>query len=387
VLPSLNGGGAERAAVLILNALDPAAWDRSMYLFCREGPYLDAIDPAIDLASGDRDRRNTHHTAAIESGRIMRRHEGRLPRWTALRRYLRRTKPRLVVSFLSYFSVLSAVRAAGIGARIVFNQQTPMSAFLADADYHWRRPWRRRAFSLVTRAGYALADAIVTTSAGVADDLVTEFHVARERIRIVHNPVDLDAITAASEEVLEPADEHTWSRPVIVAAGRLADAKNYSLLLDAFALLIRHRPARLVVLGEGEREAALREQVARLGLGDMVSFRGFQRNPWKYIARADVFALSSRYEGFGNVLVEAMACGTPVVATSSPGTREIVTDGRDGLLVELHEADWFAAALERMLDDAAGRRRMAMEARRTAQRFALPAIAEAYGRVFREVMA
>src|SRR5206468_2155724 len=124
---------------------------------------------------------------------------------------------------------------------------------------------------------------------------------------------------------------------------------NYPLLLEAFALLVRRYPARLVILGEGERDRALRDLAVRLRLGESVSFRGFQRNPWKYIARADVFALSSRYEGFGNVLVEAMACGTPVVATTSPGTREIVTDGCDGILVERHDAADFAATLERLL--------------------------------------
>jgi len=122
-----------------------------------------------------------------------------------------------------------------------------------------------------------------------------------------------------------------------VAAGRLADAKNYPLLIDALAELRRTVPARLFILGEGEGEAVVRGQIARLGLDADVVLCGFQRNPWKYIARADVFALSSRYEGFGNVLVEAMACGVPVVATSSPGTCEIVGDGIDGLLVEHHE--------------------------------------------------
>jgi len=384
VLPSLNGGGAERAAVQILNALDPVVWDRSMYLFCRDGRYLDAVDSSVHLAGGDGE--SLASKGDVEGGHS-RGAAGRIRRWAALRRYLRQTQPQLVVAFLSYFSILSAVRASGIAARVVFNQQTPMSSFLSDADYKWRRPWRRRLFSLAARIGYRLADAIVTTSAGVADDIVTRCHVARERITVLHNPVDLDAIAAAAAEPLEPPDERAWTHPAIVAAGRLADAKNYPLLLDAFALLIRDRPARLIVLGEGEREGALRDRAARLRLGDAVWFRGFQRNPWKYMARADVFALSSRYEGFGNVLVEAMACGTPVVATASPGTREIVTDGSDGLLVDCHQAGAFAAALGRLLQDGAARQRMSVEARRTAQRFALPAVANAYGRVFREVLA
>jgi glycosyltransferase involved in cell wall biosynthesis len=367
VLPSLNGGGAERAAVHILNALDPEAWDRSMYLFRREGPYLDEVDSSIELAAGDG--------------------ESRIGRWLALRRFLRRVRPQLVVSFLSYFSVLTAARAARVGARVVFNQQTPMSAFLSDADYHWRLPWHRRAFSLAARLGYKGADAIVSTSMGVAEDLVSQFGVARNRITVVHNPTDLEAIAAAIREPLEPSQQRQLAHPLIVAAGRLADAKNYPLLLEALAVLRRSVPAQLLILGEGERESALRGQVARLGLGDAVVFCGFQRNPWKFIACADVFALSSRYEGFGNVLIEAMACGVPVVATTSPGTREIVNNGVDGLLVDAHEPATLAAALQRILVDHALRQRMSQEARRSAQKFALPAIATAYGRVFSEVIA
>jgi glycosyltransferase involved in cell wall biosynthesis len=333
----------------------------------REGPYLNELQPSIELVAGP-------------GG-------SRLRRWWHLRRYLRASRPQLVVSFLSYFSVLAAVRGAGIGARVVFNQQTPMSAFLDDADYQWRGPWHRRAFTVVTRIGYRLADAIVTTSAGVADDLVKAFGVSRRRIQVVHNPVDLAAIAAAAAEPLDPVHERAWSRPVIVAAGRLADAKNYPLLLDALAMLRRTVPARLFVLGEGEREAALREQIGRLGLGDAVVLCGFQRNPWKYIARADVFALTSRYEGFGNVLVEAMACGVPVVATSSPGTREIVGVEHDGLLVDRHEPEAMAAALERVLTDHALRQRLAAGARASAARFTLPTIAAAYDGLLRQVLA
>ena len=125
----------------------------------------------------------------------------------------------------------------------------------------------------------------------------------------------------------------------------------------------------------------MRQQTHALGLDDAVVFCGFQRNPWKYIARADVFALSSRYEGFGNVLVEAMACGVPVVATASPGTREIVSVGTDGLLVDRHEPHALAAAITRVLSDSVLRQRLSEGARNSAQRFALPTIAAAYDRV------
>jgi glycosyltransferase involved in cell wall biosynthesis len=358
VLPSLNGGGAERAAVHILNALDARQWERSMYVFAREGRYLADLDPSIALASGTPG--------------------SRLDRWLQLQRHLRRTRPHVVMSFLSYFSVLTATRAAGVGARVVFNQQTPISAFLSDADYAWRHPWHRRLFSIVTRCAYRLADAIVATSSGVADDLVRAFGVVRDRIRVIHNPVDLDAIAHAVAEPLPASAPRPHGQFTIVAAGRLADAKNYPLMLDAFAVVRRTIDAHLIILGEGEREADLRDRIARLGLGDAVSLCGFQANPWTFISRADVFVLTSRYEGFGNVIVEAMACGVPVVATSSPGTREIVTDGVDGVLVERHDADAVATALARVLRDAGERRRMSDAARATARRFALPIIAAAY---------
>jgi glycosyltransferase involved in cell wall biosynthesis len=225
VLPSLTGGGAERVAVDIINALDPSQWDRAMYLFAREGPYLDSLDGSIRVASSSS--------------------SSRVGRWLALRRYLRAERPQLIVSFLSYFSTLSAARAARIGARVVFNQGTPTTAFLADRDYAWRRRWRRRAFSLATRIGYGLADAIVTTSRGVAEDLISSFGVSRERIRVVHNPVDIVAIQSVAQEALEPVHERLWSHPAIVAAGRLADAKNYPLLIDALLVLRRTVPARL----------------------------------------------------------------------------------------------------------------------------------------------
>ena len=362
VLPSLAGGGAERAAVHILNALDGRQWDRSMYLFDRVGPYLDDVSPDIRLSAG------TDHS--------------RVGRWQALRRFIRDTKPEIVVSFLSYFSVLSAARAARVGARVVFNQQTPMSAFLQDDDYPWRGRWHRRVFSMVTRAGYAAADLVVTTSRGVASDLQTAFGVSADHVRVIPNPVDIEAVVQAAAEPLDAAFAAQWTAPVIVAAGRLAEAKNYPLLLDAVALLRQRVPARLFILGQGELEGVMRARIAERGLNEAVVLCGFQKNPWKFIAKADVFALSSHYEGFGNVLVEAMACGVPVVATASAGTRDIVRDGVDGLLVERHDAALVADALASVLGDASLREALANEARDGARRFSLPTVAAQYDEVF-----
>ena len=172
-----------------------------------------------------------------------------------------------------------------------------------------------------------------------------------------------------------------------MAAGRLAEAKNYPLLIDAFALLRERMPASLFILGKGDEESALRRMIQGRGLADVVHLCGFQTNPWKYIARADVFALTSRYEGFGNVVVEAMACGVPIVATSSPGTRDIVSPGVDGLLVERHEPAAVADALARVLTDGDLRTRMIETARRKVERYRIESVTLTYDRVLTEALA
>jgi glycosyltransferase involved in cell wall biosynthesis len=367
VLPSLHGGGAERAAVQILNHLPADRWQRAMFLCEKSGPYLDDLDPAIELTIADG--------------------KGRRAQWLSLRRYVQRTRPQIVVSFLSYFSVLTAVRAAATGARVVFNQQTPMTAFLSDGDYPWRRGWRRRVFNAATTIGYAAADRIITTSQGVADDLVEAFSVRRDKISVIPNPVDLDAVRAAAGEDIAPEHAAKWARPVIVAAGRLAEAKNYPLLIDAMKLLRERVDARLFILGSGEQEASIRARIAERGLDNAVILCGFQKNPWKYIARADLFALSSHYEGFGNVLIEAMANGVPVVATASAGTRDIVKHNVDGVLVETHGAVTFADALAGVLMNTATRQRLSEHATRGADRFALPKVAQVYHDTFAGALA
>jgi glycosyltransferase involved in cell wall biosynthesis len=205
-------------------------------------------------------------------------------------------------------------------------------------------------------------------------------------VHVVPNPVDVASVASAAREPLDEATAGRWSRPVIVAAGRLADAKNYPLLIGAFAILRERIPASLFILGQGDQEPALRALIQAHRLDESVHLCGFRTNPWKYIARADVFALTSRYEGFGNVLVEAMACGVPVVATSSPGTRDIVSSGADGLLVD-HEPAAVASALAQVLTDGALRQRMAEAARRHAERFRTESIAVAYDRVLSETVA
>lgn len=363
VLPSLNGGGAERAALKTVNALDAARFERAVYLFRREGRYLDDVAPDVMLLAATND--------------------DRWSRVVELSRYLRTARPDVVVCFLSYFSVFVAAMLSGRWPRLIVNQQTPVSAFLNDRDYAWRKPLRRRFFRGVVRMTYPRVAAVVATSPGVAADLIGQYGVSADRIVVIPNPVDLAEIAAASREPVDglPRDGH----PVIVAAGRLAEAKNYPLLIESLRLLRARMPFTAVVLGEGELEPSIRRAIVDAGLEDDVHLCGFQRNPWKYMARADVFALTSHYEGFGNVIVEAMACGAPVVATASAGTTEIIDSGRTGVIVDRHLPEPFARALGDVLSDPVRRTAISNAARAAAEQYAIGRVVEQYESLFERV--
>ena len=363
VIPTLTSGGAERVAVTVLSALDAARYERTLYVFSRaDGVYFDHIGSGVRVV------------VATQQSWFRRLFE--------LAAFLRSSRPDIVMPFLSYFITALAVMFSGTAAKLVFNQGTPTTAFLEDPDFSWRAPLRRGMFAVLTRLFYARADAVVVTSRGVGDDLVANYGVAPDRIRVLHNPVDLDAIAAMVKD--DPGVSR--SGPVIVAAGRLAGVKNYPLLLAAIARLAGSLNVQAWILGEGAERAALEDTARREGIADRVTFFGFQQNPFQYIARADAFVLTSSYEGFGNVLIEAMACGTPVVATRSPGTEEIIGSGDNGLLVA-HQPEAVASAIAAVLGDPALRGRLVSRARVTVKLYALPIVAQRYDQLFQELAA
>jgi glycosyltransferase involved in cell wall biosynthesis len=195
-----------------------------------------------------------------------------------------------------------------------------------------------------------MADGAVAISKGVGDDLVAKAGVDPRTLAVIYNPVDVEAVGREAEH--DPG--HPWLNdavPVVLGVGRLTYQKDFATLLKAFAHLRQTRPARLIILGEGEDRASLTQLAARLGISEDVDFPGYKTNRLGYIARAKVFALSSRWEGFGNVLVEALACGVPVVSTDCPsGPREILDAGAFGALVPVGDDRAMATALADALD-------------------------------------
>jgi len=198
---------------------------------------------------------------------------------------------------------------------------------------------------------YRRPDVIVAVSHGVADSLVKRLGIARENIKVVYNPVVDEGIQEKSTEDVD----HSWflpgAPPVILGVGRLIKQKDFRTLIEAFSLLRKRRQVRLMILGEGGEREALHQLIEQLDLSNDVQMPGFVANPFKYMRRAKMFVLSSVFEGLGNVLIEAMACGTPVISTDCPsGPAEILQGGRWGRLVDVGDVSGMAQAITAVLE-------------------------------------
>jgi glycosyltransferase involved in cell wall biosynthesis len=260
--------------------------------------------------------------------------------------YLRTRRPAAVLASQTHvnFVAISARAMARIPTRLVVSEHVAMDAVARNAGR------KERWFPLGARLLYRKADVVVVVSHATADRLAAATGLPRSMARVIYNPVVTPDLLAQAEIDLD----HPWftrdGPPVILSAGRLTRQKDHKTLVRAFALLRRTTDARLVILGEGQERRNIENLVADLGLERVVQLPGFVLNPFAYMARARLFVLSSRWEGFGNVLVEAMACGVPVVSTDCPsGPAEILQNGDFGRLTPVGDAAALADAMLRTL--------------------------------------
>jgi glycosyltransferase involved in cell wall biosynthesis len=260
----------------------------------------------------------------------------------ALIRYLRKAQPAALLSAMDHSNIIAlwANILTRAQARVVVSVHNTLSMSVKHSNN------RARLIPYIARWCYGWADGVVAVSRGVADNLSNTIELPREKIRVIYNPVVVPELFQMARESVE----HKWFRdgglPVILSTGRLTAQKDYPTLLLAFSLVIKACPARLVILGEGEERTSLEAMVRDLGIEDVVDLPGFVKNPYAYMSKAAVFVLSSAWEGFGNVLVEAMAVGTPVVATNCPsGPAEILENGKYGQLVKVGDAEAMAEGI------------------------------------------
>lgn len=325
--PSMAQGGAERSVLKLGEGLTRRGFEVDLVLAAAEGPRLSEISPDVNIVD-------------LRARRVL----FSLP---ALIRYLRKARPLALVSHLNHANViaLTACRLVRFPGRILVVEHNTLS----QAAKHGKSR-RDRLMPQIVRAVYPRADYVVGVSGGVVDDLTRFTSLPAEKLKVVFNPVVTPDLL---EQAQEPVD-HPWfadRSKVFVAVGRLRPQKDFDTLIRAFSRVRATRPARLLILGEGPERPALENVIRELGVGDDVSLPGSVANPYAYLSRAVAFVLSSRWEGLPTVLIEALACGAPVIATDCPsGPREILAGGQYGRLVRMNALDDLAAAMEEALE-------------------------------------
>jgi glycosyltransferase involved in cell wall biosynthesis len=325
LLPSLAGGGAERMTINLARGLAECGHRVDLVLGQASGPYRSLVPDGV--RSVDLNRRQMLTALGPLIG------------------YLRRERPRALIAAMNHASIVAlwATRLAGTetpvfaGVRSHLSVEARRSNLLGD-----------RLMPLLARTFFPGAKAVIAVSDGVADDLRDRVGLDPNLIRVIDNPVVTPEIAALAAE--QPP--HPWliepALPVILGAGRLTAQKDFATLIRAFAQARKACSARLVIIGEGPERATLEALIRSLGLADAVALPGFQTNPFAWMRAADLFVLSSAWEGLPGVLIQAMACGTPVVSTDCPsGPREILCAGEAALgpLVPVGDSAGLAQAI------------------------------------------
>ncbi len=262
-------------------------------------------------------------------------------------RYLRWTQPDVLMSNLDLNNIIAILARfmAGKKTRVVITQHNSLRPEAQP------RKWQFKVVPLVYRLLLRFADGVVAVSEGIANELVKVGKISRDRVTVIHNGVIDDEFKRRMGMVAN----HRWitdnGAPFLLAIGRLEKEKDFETLLNAFALVRQNKKIRLIILGEGTQGWRLQDKARALGVAEDVSFPGFETNPMPFMRHAAALVMSSRFEGFGNVLVEGLACGTQIVSTDCPhGPAEILDGGRFGELVAVGDHIALAAAILRTLE-------------------------------------
>lgn len=325
-LPNLHGGGAEKTTVNLLKDMSTRDIFLDLVLADADGPYLEQVPKDVRLFN-------------FAQKRVV---KTILP----LSNYLRKEKPYALVSQLGHASVVAVVarQLAQTKTRLVLIEQSHLSSTKS-------KLLRSKLVLPLMKLLYPRAEAVAGVSEGVARDVEIQLNLPKGKVSVINNVVVDDELIAKSKAPLD----HPWlqagSPPVFLAVGRLTEQKDFFTLIKAFELVRKQRPVRLIILGEGNYRSELEAMVSKLGISEDVSLPGFVKNPYAYMSRASAFVLSSRWEGLPTVLIEAMACGCPVVSTDCPsGPKEILEAGFYGPLVSVGDVKAISSAMLQVLD-------------------------------------
>jgi len=325
--PDLDGGGAERITLYIANYLAKKGVEVNLILGQAKGPYLALLDSEIKLI--DLNLSDKHVT---------------LKSLFKLIKHINKEKPDVVFSTLFRANIILSLakKISKHKPRVVLRH--PNMLFPNRKGKESIKGWAIKRMAIKAAEH---SDATIVTSRAMNEELYKHISKAvRSKIRIIPNPVPIEEIRKKSKHPIEHSLFFNSDIPTILAVGRFVEQKNFEMLIKAFSMVSKRKNAQLLILGEGPLRAELENLIFQLGLSNTVHLPGFVDNPYAYMGRSSLFVLSSKWEGFPNVLVEAIACGLPVISTNcSGGSREILENGKWGKLVPVNDKDALAEAM------------------------------------------
>jgi glycosyltransferase involved in cell wall biosynthesis len=367
LMPDLGGGGVQKMTLSLATALNARGHEVDIVVYEPAGELEPMVPPQLTVRHLEPGSRFLGRVLALLADPralprlllpvlLARKPAPTLAYLDALAAYLRERRPDALLAAAPHqnLEAVWARRLAGVATKVLISERTVPSQILPGSPM-----WRNRFLPPLMRRSYQQADVIVSVSQALGDDLAEVTGIPRRRITTIYNPVVGPEIEALAAEPVE----HPWFQPgrppVILGVGRLSEQKDFPTLIRAFAKVRRERAARLVIFGAAKdvaktelRRNELLALARELGVAADVDAPGFAPNPFAYMARAGLFVLSSRYEGLPGVLIQAMACGCPVVSTDCPsGPMEILEGGRWGPLVPVGDVDRIAAAIVSVVKD------------------------------------
>lgn len=365
----MNGGGAQRVIIELLENLDRGRFKPALALFEKSGPYLSLVPEDVDLF--EISSCNAGYKKVIKTRKV-------------LTKIISQVKPDLINSHMLNVN-LACLRSLVFSKHkipIITVEHNNVDINIDKQSNLISKAITKHELPIL----YKLASKIITVSGGIKQNLVQQYKINPEKISIVYNPVNINNIkkrlTASNTR---PLAKHNQGKQ-IVAAGRLTKQKGFADLITAFSILRRAVVAKLVILGSGELHTELKDLVKRLGLEDDVSLPGFVDNPWSIINESDLFVMSSYWEGFPMILLEVMACGTPIVSTDcNYGPRELIEHENNGLLVPVGDVAKLSEAMLHVLTDNESAEKFVANSISIINRFDSKVVTKNYEKIFEEV--
>lgn len=364
----LGSGGAEKHTVRLVNHLNPAHFEITIVTPNKAGIYEKEVLPHIKILK-------VGSSKAFQWSASL----ARFSCLKHLRKLLYKLKPDIVMTVTDIHTMIYLLAARQMRNRpkhIALVQNS-----LSESYGKSKKVVDKIIYKSIP-SWYMKIDKIVALSQGVAQDLQCLSHALKDKIVVINN-IGVDQQLRSKAFPVDLPDR----RPIILACGRLVAQKGYPYLIQSFAQLVLKIPATLIILGDGELKQEVLQLIRDYQLQHNVKLLGFQENPYTYMASADLFVLSSLYEGFGNVIVEAMACNTPVVSTDCPhGPNEIIQHGVNGLLVPVKNPEALAKAMSEVLSNADLQNKLRKNGLKRSEEFEASRIASQYEKLFQDIL-